>query len=415
MAGSKRHPHGDSPEAVLRDALDGMPEALRVAHANSRHLAETKFRAVADHAAEPIIASGTDSTVTYANPAAARLFGYDDAPSMVGLPAVSLYRDPEARDQVMRAMERTDHLEAIDLVIALADGSAAKVRASLTRVKDLEGGTVELLGIINSTSELLRTREQLSDALILLEQANDDLVQSNAELERFAYAVSHDLQEPLRMVTSFLQMLEQHLGDGLDERGSTYLDFVVDGATRMDQQIRDLLDYSRIKTRGRALEPFDGEWAAERAIERQGAAIEAAGAVVTRDPMPRLVGDQLQLMAVWDHLLRNALTYNTADVPRLHLGAEAAGDRWLLSLSDNGIGIDPQFDQRIFGIFKRLHTREEYPGNGIGLALCQRIVDRHGGRIWVRPNDWGGSVFYFTIPAEDTADGDAIGGEVDHG
>ncbi|SEW23415.1 PAS domain-containing protein [Natrinema salifodinae] len=226
------------------------------------------------------------------------------------------------------------------------------------------------------------------------------LEQSNERLEQFAYAASHDLQEPLRMVSSYLQLIDRRYGDDLDADGEEFLEFAVDGAERMREMIDGLLEYSRVETRGDPFEPVDLNDVLEEVLEDLQLRIEENDAEITTEELPRVEGDASQLRQVFQNLLSNAITYSGAESPRVRVGAERRGNRWVLSVADEGIGIDPEDQDRVFTIFDRLHNREEYEGTGIGLALCERIVERHGGDIWVESEPGEGSTFSFALPAD---------------
>lgn len=224
------------------------------------------------------------------------------------------------------------------------------------------------------------------------------LEQSNKRLERFAYAASHDLQEPLRMVISYLRLLENHHGDGLDEESQEYLEFAVDGAERMRKMIDGLLKYSRVETQGDPFEPIHLNAVLEDALADLQLRISETEAEVTTDELPSVDGDANQLRQVFQNLLSNAITYSGNNPPDVHIGTDRQEEEWVISVTDEGIGIDPDNHERVFTIFDRLHSREEYEGSGIGLALCERIIERHGGEIWVDSKPGEGSTFSFTLP-----------------
>ncbi|CAN5860379.1 N/A [soil metagenome] len=226
----------------------------------------------------------------------------------------------------------------------------------------------------------------------------EELQRSNQELEQFAYVASHDLQEPLRMVSSYMQLIERRYKGKLDADADQFIDFAVDGAKRMQALIQALLAYSRVGSRGKPLEPTSSAKVFEEVMANLQIAIEEAGATVTHDELPTVMADATQLSQLLQNLASNALKFRGAEAPRIHIGVKKEKRNWIFSAHDNGIGIEQQFFDRIFVIFQRLHTRGEYPGTGIGLAVCRKIVERHGGRIWLESEPGKGTTFYFTIP-----------------
>jgi signal transduction histidine kinase len=236
-------------------------------------------------------------------------------------------------------------------------------------------------------------------AQAMLQERLDQLARSNEELERFAYVASHDLQEPLRMVVSYMQLLKERYHGQLDERADRYIDYAVDGGKRMQQLINDLLTYSRAGRGERPFEPVDCNRLADDVLRSLRVAIGEAGARVTRGELPTVLGDASQLGQLLQNLFGNAIKYRAPDrEPAIALEAELVDDAWRFALRDNGIGIEPRFLERVFIIFQRLHRKEEYAGTGVGLAICRRVVERHGGRIWVESAPGRGSTFYFTLP-----------------
>jgi PAS domain S-box-containing protein len=238
------------------------------------------------------------------------------------------------------------------------------------------------------------------DAEAALRAAHEELQRSNSELEQFAYVASHDLQEPLRMVASYTQLLQRRYDAKLDNDAREFMAYVVDGATRMKQLIEDLLAYSRVGTKGKDFKPVASESALRRALFNLRAAIEESGAVVTNDDMPTLDADEMQLAQLFQNLMGNALKFRSDSVPRIHVSVKEQEAEWEFEVRDNGIGIEPQYYERIFMVFQRLHNKGEYPGTGIGLAICKKVVERHGGRIWVTSKPGEGSSFHFTLPKQ---------------
>ena len=241
----------------------------------------------------------------------------------------------------------------------------------------------------------LTERERSEESL---QQYADDLARSNTELRQFAYVASHDLQEPLRMVSSYTQLLARRYKDRLDDDAHEFIAYAVDGALRMQLLISDLLAYSRVGSQGKALEPTDLDPVYDQAVADLAASIEESRASVTHDSLPTVEADGPQLGQLFQNLIGNAIKYRAEEPPRVHVSARRNANDWVFSVADNGIGVETQYAERVFTIFQRLHTREDYPGTGIGLAICKKIVERHGGRIWVESEPGQGSTFFFTMP-----------------
>jgi signal transduction histidine kinase len=275
--------------------------------------------------------------------------------------------------------------------------------------KDISGIAVAVENmrqrIVNELNDSRSARELLVEQTAVLDEQTAELRRSNAELEQFAYVASHDLQEPLRKVTSFCQLIEKRYRDKLDERGVEYIRFAVDGAKRMQVLINDLLTFSRVGRLNTTPAEVELDDVLDGALANLGASIEESGAEIVRpaEPLPRIVGDPTLLAMMWQNLIGNAVKFHRPDVePRIVIdcerGAGNAAGEWLLSVSDNGIGIAEQFVDKVFVIFQRLHGRDVYTGTGIGLALCKKIVEQHGGNIWIDTSYTEGTCFRFTMP-----------------
>lgn len=262
------------------------------------------------------------------------------------------------------------------------------------RKQQLDEERGKVLDKVKELEEQITRRETAEEEL---KRTVTDLRRSNAELEQFAYVASHDLQEPLRMISSYMQLLSRRYAGKLDSDADDFIGFAVDGAKRMQTLIQDLLIYSRVGTRGKPFEPTNCEDVLEQALTNLEVATNESGAVVTHDQLPTVAADDMQLTQLFQNLISNAIKFRGEDMPRVHITAEQKADEWLFSVADNGIGIEKGFFKRIFVIFQRLHGRDEYSGTGIGLAVCKKIVERHGGKMWVESEQGNGATFYFTI------------------
>jgi PAS domain S-box-containing protein len=274
-----------------------------------------------------------------------------------------------------------------------ADGTLVWCRIAIALARDVFGMPTYEVAVFDDITD----RKKAEAAL---HEAHEELKRSNAELEQFAYVASHDLQEPLRMVASYTQLLARRYDERLDSDAREFMSYIVDGASRMKQLIEDLLAYSRVGTRGIAFANVSAEGALRRALFNLRGGLEEAGAAVTHDPMPTLPADEVQLGQLFQNLIGNALKFRSQANPKIHIVVTESAPEYTFEVRDNGIGIEPQYFERIFMVFQRLHNKGEYPGTGIGLAICKKVVERHGGRIWVESRPGEGSSFFFTLPKE---------------
>ena len=258
------------------------------------------------------------------------------------------------------------------------------------------------------TAELLERNTQLQQEVLERKRAEarlakqaQELARSNADLEQFAYVASHDLQEPLRMVASYSQLLARRYRGKIDTDADEFIGFVVDGVVRMQRLINDLLSFSRVGTRGKEFRPTSCDSVMQHVLANLGAAMEESGARVSFSDLPTVLADDTQMVLLLQNLVGNAIKFRREEAPQVRVAAQRNGGEWVFSVSDNGIGIEPQYAERIFVIFQRLHTAAEYPGTGIGLAICKKIVERHGGRIWMESHPGAGSTFHFTLPVRE--------------
>ncbi len=384
---------------IEREELTGVVTTFRDVterHRRERDLqfSEAKFRALAETANDAIISADGEGNIIYFNKAAERAFGYTES-DIAGKP-ITLLMPRRSQDACRHGLKRFLSSgkssvigKTVDLTAMRMDGSEFAIEMSLASWK--ANGQMFFTSIIRDVTE----RKQAQDALT---KKAAELAFSNKELEQFAYVASHDLQEPLRMVASYTTLLAKRYKGKLDTDADEFIGFAVDGSKRMQGLIQDLLAYSRVGTRGKDLAPTDCEAVLANSLQVLQFAIQEASATVTHDKLPTVVADETQLGQLFQNLIGNALKYRNSKAPVIHLGARRDRESWIFSVHDNGIGIDLQYAERVFVIFQRLHTREEYPGTGIGLAVCKKIVERHGGRIWFDSELGKGSTFYFSIP-----------------
>ncbi|MCU7495390.1 MAG: PAS domain S-box protein [Ignavibacteria bacterium] len=276
------------------------------------------------------------------------------------------------------------------------DGSYRWFITRAVPLKDNYGNVIKWFG----TSTDIHDQKEIEGRL---EEFKKELERSNTELEQFAYVASHDMKEPLRMISSYLQLLSKNYKDNLDEKAESYISYAVDGAFRMNTLINDLLIYSRASSKEKEFTNVHLKDVLEDVLGDLEILINESNAEITYGDLPTVKADSLQMRQLFQNLIQNALKFRKDGGIKVEISSRRMGPEWMLKVQDNGIGIDPQFYDRIFIIFQRLHDRDKYPGTGIGLALCKKIIERHGGRIWVESTPGEGSTFYFTLPAESTA------------
>ena len=355
---------------------------------------EEKYRTILENIEDGYYEVDLAGNLTFFNDSMCRIWGYPRE-EMMGMNNRQ-YSDKVDAEKVFQTFNRVYRTgkpgRECDWEIIRKDGTKRYIEASVSLRKDASGKPIGFRGIVRD----ITGRKRAGEALKVKTQ---ELARSNKDLEQFAYVASHDLQEPLRMVTSYVQLLARRYKSKLDSDADEFIDFAMDGAIRMQKLINDLLNYSRMSTHGKELEPTDCETVLNQSLNNLKVAIDENGALVTHDSLPTVMADNPQLVELFQNLVGNAIKFRGAEPPRVHVSASRNGNGWTFSVRDNGIGIAPEYAKRIFVIFQRLHSREKYAGTGIGLAICQKIVERHGGHIWVESEVGKGATFCFTLPA----------------
>jgi PAS domain S-box-containing protein len=358
---------------------------LQIELARERHLLRTLMDGVPD----TIFFKDTESRFFRINPSLARLLGVSSCEEAVGKTEAEFF------EQAFAAANHAEEQEIIRSLNPVRD-KVEQVRRpggevswhSTTKAPIIDTGG-RVTGIIGISRDI--TARKVAEEL---------MIRHAEEIERLAFVSAHDLQEPLRVVSSFAQLLSRRYKGRLDADADEYVCLMVGAASRMSHLISDLLEYSRTGRRERPSQQTDCNVALEEARNMLRVAIDESGAEITFDPLPTIRGDSMQMAQLFQNLLSNAVKFRAGDAPRVHVTAQREGDSWIFKVRDNGIGIDAQYSEQIFRVFERLHRREEYPGTGIGLAICKTIVERHGGRIWVEPSVGKGTTVFFSMPAQ---------------
>ncbi len=385
----------DERTSALQEAIQALQNEINERRRIEEALRESegKFRDLFENANDLIQSIKPDGHLGYVNRAWRETLRYSEEE----IPDLSILKiiHPDALEHYGKIFQRVlsgERVDRFETVFVAKDGSPVMVEGSAS-CRFLKGEPLSMRGIFRNITGRKRAEEALRET-------TEELARSNRDLEQFAYVASHDLQEPLRTVTSYVQLLAQRYKGKLDSDADDFIRFAVEGALRMWRLINDLLAYSRVGTPGMKLNPTDCETVFNDSLDNLKAAIEENGAVVTHDPLPTVMADPVQLGQLFQNLIGNAIKFRRTEQPRVHVSASRIATGWTFSVCDNGIGIAPEYAHRIFVVFQRLHSREEYSGTGIGLAICQKIVERHGGQIWVESEPGRGAAFHFTLPAK---------------
>jgi PAS domain S-box-containing protein len=354
----------------------------------SDHLA-----AIIENSDDAIISKDLNGIIRSWNRGAERIFGYTEEEA-VGR-HISLLAAPDRLEDfpnIIERISRGERIEHFQTARRAKDGRILSVSLTVSPIKDAAGQIIGASKIARDITNQMRDQRALREA-------NDSLKRSNADLEHFAYSASHDLQEPLRMVSTYAELLQRKFQGSLGTTGDEYIRFILSGAARMEQLLRDLRVFVQASVFDeKPLENVDANVALDAALQDLRRAVDASGATITRGALPLVHLHAFQMEQLFQNLISNAIRYRAEESPRVHVCAEPLGAQWKFSIRDNGIGVDPRYKDQIFGIFKRLHTYDDYPGTGMGLAICQRIIESNGGRIWVESEPGQGSTFLFTVP-----------------
>jgi PAS domain S-box-containing protein len=350
-----------------------------------------ELAAIVEASDDAIISKSTGGIILNWNHGAEKLYGYK-AEEVLGkhVSILALPGQSQEFDSITARVVEGEHIEQYETLRRRKNGSTVPVSLTVSPIRD-HAGEVAAISIIGRD---ISFRKQTENAL---KEKTDELERSNTELEQFAYIASHDLREPLRTITSYLQLLQQRYAAQLDADGNEFIDFTVDGAKRMDRLIKDLLTYSRLGSANLQFEEVALSDTMEIVLSHLQESAKLQEAKITYDSLPVIVASGLQMVQLFQNLIMNAIKFRGPSPPEIHIGFMERPNDYLFSVTDNGIGIDPKYNKKIFAIFQRLHSREEYDGTGIGLAICKKIVERHKGEIWFEPNPAGGAKFYFTI------------------
>jgi PAS domain S-box-containing protein len=366
---------------------------------------EERFRTLFEEAPVAYHEIDAQGRITRVNRCECEMFGYEPG-EMIGRRVTELVAPSQralSQEQVLdKLSRRRSDLPVFSRQMVRKDGSTFVAELHESQILDAEGRITGIRTALFDISERLQAEEQVRQLNAELErrvqERTRDLERSNEALQQFAYGVSHDLQEPLRMISSYAQLLEKRAKHLLDEDCREFLSYITDGCDRLSRMIRDLLAFSRVATQSGPIETVDMAQAVESALWNLQGLIEDTGATVTVDPMPQVFAPQASLAQVLQNLIGNALKYRGEATPRIQVTARQEENHWIFCVADNGTGFDPAHAKRVFGIFQRLHGRE-YPGTGMGLAIAKRIVERYGGSIWAESKPGRGSKFYFSLPA----------------
>ena len=381
----------------IYDAAGRVIAAAKVARdiTGQKRLSELQERlaAIVESSEDAIVSKDLTGQIQSWNRGAEQLFGYT-ADEVIGKPITIIIPPDRLHEEldILGRLQRGERVEHFETIRRHKDGSLLNISLTISPVRDAQGRVVGASKVARNITQRKRQEKALKEAL-------EALTRSNEDLEQFAYSASHDLQEPLRIASAFSELLQRKFGGKLGGEGDEFIRYIVDASARMQQLLQDLRTFSQASKLNQDQVPnVDAGEVLRRSISNMKTAIDDCDAVITHGELPVVAMHEFQLVQLFQNIITNAIRYRSQASPVIHIDAKCSDSKCTFSISDNGIGIDPQYKEQIFGIFKRLHTTADYPGTGMGLAICQRIVERLGGRIWVESQPGRGSTFYFTLP-----------------
>ena len=396
------NPIRDSNGKVVYILSVGNDVTERIKLENELVESEEKFKAIASSAQDAIITIDNNGNISYWNKAAENIFGYSSQQG-IGKDLHMLIAPEIYHPNFQKGMEEFKLCgkgnavgKTLELSALRSNNEEFPIELSLSAIK--LGEKWGAVGIIRDITE----RKEIEKSL---NKRTEELERSNKDLEEFAYIASHDLQEPLRMITSYVQLLERRYKDKLDQDANDFIGYAVEGSTRMKSLINDLLVYSRVGTKGKEFTSTDINVILKKVLQNLQIALDENKVEISIGQMPKIMADDVQMIQLFQNLIGNAIKFKGDAPPIISVKCEEQNKEFIFSISDNGIGIEKEYYDRIFMIFQRLHTRDQYPGTGIGLAVCRKIVERHGGGIWLDSEFGKGTTFYFSIPTKEVLNG----------
>ena len=393
---------------VLMSAVGEYYRQAQKKSLETTRLANNYNRSLLESSLDPLVTISAEGRITDVNEAVTRVTGRTRR-EIIGTDFSSYFTEPEKAQAGYRQVFDKGFVTDYPLTVRHKDGKLTDVLYNASVYKDAHGNVLGVFAaardvtLLNQAeAELRRSRDSLEvlvkERTADLEAANRNLARSNESLEQFAYVASHDLQEPLRVMASYSQLLEKRYKDKLDQDAKDFIAFIVDAASRMQRLITDILAFSRVGRKDLAPAEVDFNEAVNKVLYGMSATIELSKGEVTYDKLPVLMAHETSIMQVFQNLVGNALKFRSEESPRIHISAKRDDGSWIFSVKDNGLGIEPQYHDRVFQIFQRLHSKEKYSGTGIGLSICKKIVSNYGGKIWIESERGKGSTFYFTMP-----------------